>query len=116
MNRRTAAHAGTVSQGAAEPRRLLDFEQAGRQLGVSGRLVRKLVDQRELASVKIGALVRIEPSALDEYVARRRRPARNCEKRAAAGSTGPGVTERQIAPQVLPGRSEVRKRSKPGER
>ena len=35
-------------------------------------MVRKLVQERELASVKVGRLVRIEPQAIDAYIARRR--------------------------------------------
>lgn len=54
---------------------LLDYEAAGRLLGCSPRLVRKLVERRQLASVKVGALVRIEPAAVEEYIEHRRRPA-----------------------------------------
>jgi len=38
-------------------------------------MVRKLVETRQLASVKVGSLVRIEPEAIEDYVERRRRPA-----------------------------------------
>jgi excisionase family DNA binding protein len=53
---------------------LLDYEGAGRLLGCSARMVRKLVENRQLASVKVGSLVRIEPAAVEDYIERRRRP------------------------------------------
>ena len=64
-----------ASLAGARQTELLDFGQAARKLGCSDRLVRKLVDRRDLASVKVGALVRIEPQAIDDYIASRRRPA-----------------------------------------
>jgi len=54
---------------------LLDYEEVSRVLGCSVRMVRKLVETRQLASVKVGSLVRIEPEAIEDYVERRRRPA-----------------------------------------
>ncbi|MGH9920423.1 MAG: helix-turn-helix domain-containing protein, partial [Nitrososphaerales archaeon] len=59
----------------AEPQALLDYESAAQWLGCTPRLVRKLAEHRQIATVKIGRLVRIEPSALVEYVERRRREA-----------------------------------------
>ncbi len=55
--------------------RLLDYDAAAEILCCSPRLVRKLVEQRQLESVKVGRLVRIEPEAIDHYVARNLRAA-----------------------------------------
>lgn len=54
---------------------LLDWAGAAEQLRCSPRLVRKLVETRQLDSVKVGGLVRIEPDALRRYIEARRRPA-----------------------------------------
>jgi len=55
--------------------RLLDYEQASIELCCSTRLVRKLVETRQLESVKVGRLVRLEPEAIARYIERNRRPA-----------------------------------------
>jgi excisionase family DNA binding protein len=55
----------------------LDYAEAALFLGCTPRLVRKLVESREIASVKVGALVRLSPNDLGDYVARRRREAVN---------------------------------------
>jgi excisionase family DNA binding protein len=57
------------------PEILFDYDQAAEILGCTPRLVRKLVETRQLASVKVGALVRIDPDDLAEYVDRQRRDA-----------------------------------------
>jgi excisionase family DNA binding protein len=54
---------------------LLDYEGVAELLGTTSRHVRKLTDERKIASVKVGALVRYERSAVADYVARQRRPA-----------------------------------------
>ena len=54
---------------------LLDYEAAAPILGCSARMVRKLVDLRQLDSVKVGALVRIEPAAIERYIDAHRRAA-----------------------------------------
>jgi excisionase family DNA binding protein len=54
---------------------LLDWQSAAALLGCTPRMVRKLVEFRELESVKVGRLVRIEPAAVARYIARHRRPA-----------------------------------------
>lgn len=54
---------------------LLDYDGAAELLCTSPRHVRKLVEERQIDSVKVGALVRLEPGAIDDYIARRRRPA-----------------------------------------
>lgn len=55
--------------------RLIDYEAAARLLACTPRFVRKLVETRQLASVKVGRLVRIEPRAIEDYIERRRRGA-----------------------------------------
>jgi excisionase family DNA binding protein len=55
--------------------RLLDWDAAAQFLNTTPRHVRKLVETRQLAHVKVGKLVRIEPSAIAEYIERQRRPA-----------------------------------------
>lgn len=55
--------------------KLLDYEDAAEVLSCTPRLVRKLVETRQLDSVKVGSLVRIEPAAIDRYIGRHRREA-----------------------------------------
>jgi excisionase family DNA binding protein len=55
--------------------RLLDYEGVAKQLVCTPRFVRKLVETRQIASVKVGSLVRIEPSAIEDYIERNRRGA-----------------------------------------
>ena len=57
------------------PDALLTYEDAAGLLGCTPRLVRKLVETRQLDSVKVGALVRIEPVAVERYIERHRREA-----------------------------------------
>jgi excisionase family DNA binding protein len=59
----------------AARRGLLDYDAAAPELGCTPRMVRKLVETRQLASVKVGKLVRIEPGAITDYIDRHRRPA-----------------------------------------
>jgi excisionase family DNA binding protein len=56
--------------------RLLTYQDAASLLGVRPRTVRALAESHRLAVVKIGSLVRIEPAALEAYVASRRVPAK----------------------------------------
>ncbi len=75
----------TTSDTKAEPRNmaekhspnqvpdLLDWDQAALRLGCTPRLIRKLVETRQVASIKVGKLVRIEPSAIKDYIERNRR-------------------------------------------
>ena len=55
---------------------LLDYEGAAPCLGCSPRMVRKLVETRQLDSVKVGSLTRIEPDAIERYIEANRRVAR----------------------------------------
>jgi len=57
------------------PDRLLDYEGASERLGCTPRLVRKLVETRQLDHVKVGRLVRIEPAAIARYIDQHRREA-----------------------------------------
>ena len=52
--------------------KLLDYEGAGLRLGCTPRMVRKLVETRQIDHIKVGRLVRLEESALADYVERRR--------------------------------------------
>jgi excisionase family DNA binding protein len=54
---------------------LLDYEGAAQLLGTTARHVRKLAELREIASVKVGALVRFHPDDVAAYVNKRRRQA-----------------------------------------
>jgi len=54
---------------------LLNFDQTAEELDCSPRLVRKLVETRQLDSVKVGRLVRIEREAIGRFIERNRRPA-----------------------------------------
>lgn len=54
---------------------LLDYEQAAEILGCTPRLVRKLVETRQLDSVKVARLVRVEPDAIARYIETHRRKA-----------------------------------------
>jgi len=52
---------------------LFDYESLAELWDCTPRLVRKLVETRQLASVKVGSLVRIEPAAAAAYIERNRR-------------------------------------------
>jgi excisionase family DNA binding protein len=60
-----------------EPRHtgLHDWDGAANRLGCTTRMVRKLVETRQIESVKVGRLVRIEDDAIDRFIERNRRPA-----------------------------------------
>ncbi len=58
-----------------EVRELMDYDGAAEMLGCSSRMVRKLVETRQLDHVKVGRLVRIEPAALARYIDQHRRVA-----------------------------------------
>lgn len=51
------------------PEPLCTIVTAAEHLNVTPRLVRKLVATGEIASVKVGRLVRITPAALSDYIA-----------------------------------------------
>lgn len=54
---------------------LLDYEGTAPILKCSPRQVRKLVETRQLASIKVGRLVRIHPDDIAAYIERQRRGA-----------------------------------------
>jgi excisionase family DNA binding protein len=55
---------------------LLTYEQVAEVLNCTPRLVRKLVETRQLESVKVARLVRIEPAACERFIESHRRKAR----------------------------------------
>lgn len=57
--------------------RLLTQQEVADLLRVSERMVRKLLGQRQIASVKVGQLVRIRASAVAEYLERQTREAQS---------------------------------------
>lgn len=56
--------------------RLLTYQEAAQYLAITERLVRKLVETRQLPSVKVNSLVRLERGDLDGYIDDHRRPLR----------------------------------------
>jgi excisionase family DNA binding protein len=54
---------------------LLNFDETAEELDCSPRMVRKLVETRQLDSIKVGRLVRIEPEAISRFIERNRREA-----------------------------------------
>jgi excisionase family DNA binding protein len=58
-----------------ETQPLHDYDSAAPILKCSPRTVRKLVETRQIDSVKVGKLVRIEPAALQRYIESHRRVA-----------------------------------------
>ena len=63
--------------------------RAARRLGVRRTLVLRLIRRRDLAAVKVGRVWRIEPEAVDAYIATRRQDVR-------AADDAPFVDDRQI--------------------
>lgn len=51
---------------------LLDYAGAAEYLATTERHVRQLWNQREIAAVKVGKLVRFQPADLDAYIRRRK--------------------------------------------
>jgi excisionase family DNA binding protein len=47
---------------------LLTIDDAAARLGVSVRMIRRLVFERRIPYVKVGKYVRFEPGALDEWL------------------------------------------------
>ncbi len=54
---------------------LLTYDEAAERMGCTPRLVRKLVETRQVDSVKVGRLVRVEPDAIARYIEAHRRKA-----------------------------------------
>jgi excisionase family DNA binding protein len=63
--------------------------QAATRLGVRRSLVLRLIRRRDLAGVKVGRAWRVEPEAVEAYIATRRQDARPVDDQ-------PGVDDRQI--------------------
>lgn len=51
---------------------LLTVDEAAEYLHTSERFVRRLVEERRIAYVKVGTHVRIEPTVLSDYIAANR--------------------------------------------
>lgn len=68
-------HRTSPTQADASTPLVLDMEGAAVALGTTQRHVRKLVETRQLASVKVGRLVRIRPQDIADYIERQTRPA-----------------------------------------
>lgn len=47
----------------------LDIHAAAEYLGVRPRFVRRLVDERRIAFLKVGRFVRLDPDVLDQFLA-----------------------------------------------
>jgi len=78
MQRTMKSQGGTTIPRGEECRRsdgLLDYEGTAALMKCSPRMVRKLVESRQLASVKVGSLVRVDPDDVAAYIERHRRPA-----------------------------------------
>ena len=63
------------ASGTTSPQRLLTREEVAELLGVTPRLVTKLVAERRLGIVKVGGLNRFELAEVERYIDSRRRPA-----------------------------------------
>jgi excisionase family DNA binding protein len=50
------------------PEPLLDVEGLAARLGVTVRFVRRLVEERRIAYVKVGRLVRFDPIAVERWI------------------------------------------------
>jgi len=47
---------------------LLDIKEAAERLGTTERHMRALIANRKIAYIKVGRLIRFDPSALDEWI------------------------------------------------
>jgi excisionase family DNA binding protein len=64
----TVTFPGDTRQQEPGPVRAVPVEEAGRQLGISGRHAWRLVMSGELASIRIGRLRRVTVAALEAYL------------------------------------------------
>lgn len=61
----------------AEVKKMYGVKEVAQILGLKNpNTVRRLIDDRELASVRVGRLVRISQEDLDDFIQRNRQPAR----------------------------------------
>lgn len=65
----TAAAILAVGEQLTKPEALLDVKQAAERLGVSVDLVRDMVNDKRLPSIKIGRAIRIAPTDLERFAA-----------------------------------------------
>jgi excisionase family DNA binding protein len=52
----------------ASHRKPLDVAGAAEYLGMTPRFVRRLVDERRIAFLKVGRFVRLDPDVLDQFL------------------------------------------------
>jgi excisionase family DNA binding protein len=57
-----------MAVGLAEPP-LLSLAEVARRLSISTRTVRRLIDAGYLEALRVGGQIRVEPAALDAYIA-----------------------------------------------
>jgi len=58
------------------PEELLTSEDVAKLLKLNVQTVSRLAREGEIPSIEIGGVVRFKPSDLDEYMSRKRRPAK----------------------------------------
>ena len=56
----------------ADLEKLLDLEQVAQVLGTCTRIVRRLINKKELPAIRIGKLLRVHPRDLARYIATNR--------------------------------------------
>jgi excisionase family DNA binding protein len=64
----TRPHQGQVGAGVYPRDELLTIGQAAEYLGTGERFIRRLVAERRVPYVKIGKFVRLQRSALDDFI------------------------------------------------
>jgi len=55
---------------ASNPRAALTVRETAQSLGISERMTWALVKDQQIASFRVGRLVRITPAAIQDYIAR----------------------------------------------
>jgi excisionase family DNA binding protein len=65
----TVRHASDAS---TQPRRLLTLQETATALGCSVKTLRRRIADRQIAVIKDGRMVRIQPEDLDHYIRSRR--------------------------------------------
>jgi excisionase family DNA binding protein len=71
---------------------LLTIDQLAKQLGVTIRHIRRLVAERRVPYLKVGRLIRFDPSEVAEWLDEARHPQRQVADR--GGRLNPRVTRR----------------------
>lgn len=73
---------------------LIEIDEVASRLGVSTRYVRRLVAERRIAYLKVGRLLRFEPTAVDAWL-------RGCEVNSFDGSTVARSAEQPAEPKTI---------------